>query len=151
LHVATGDLPGVASTLELLAAMSSDDAAARLYGAAHAMRDDMGYRWARPQHSFVDTPGWDAGLALSIEDAVAYAQRGRGARKRPASGWASLTPTEIQVVELVAEGLTNAQIAERMFIAVGTTKTHIAHVFTKLGVTTRAELAVMATKRQGDS
>ncbi|MGI8999815.1 MAG: response regulator transcription factor [Candidatus Limnocylindria bacterium] len=49
----------------------------------------------------------------------------------------------------MAEGLTNAQVAERMFIAVGTTKTHVAHVFAKLGVTTRAELAVLATKRKG--
>ena len=150
LHVASNDRLSIVTTLESLAAMSSDDAAARLYGAAQTMRDDMGYRWAQPEHSFVDAPGWDEGLALSIDDAVAYAQRGRGARKRPATGWASLTPTERQIVELVAEGLTNPQIAERMFIAIGTTKTHMAHVFTKLGVTTRAELAVMATNRKRD-
>jgi hypothetical protein len=44
------------------------------------------------------------GAALSIEDAIAYVQRGRGERKRPSSGWASLTPTEMDVARLVSEG-----------------------------------------------
>jgi hypothetical protein len=47
---------------------------------------------------------WAAGAVLSIDEAIAYAQRGRGERKRPASGWASLTPTELDVVRLVSEG-----------------------------------------------
>ena len=59
----------------------------------------------------------------------------------------SLTPTELRVVALVATGLTNPQIAERMFIARGTVKVHLGHVFAKLGVSTRAELAGQATKR----
>ena len=42
---------------------------------------------------------------MSIEDMIAYAQRGRGERKRPASGWASLTPTELDVVRIVGEGV----------------------------------------------
>ena len=41
---------------------------------------------------------WDEGAALSIEEAIAYAQRGRGERKRPTSGWGSLTPMENDVV-----------------------------------------------------
>ncbi len=45
--------------------------------------------------------GWAEGAALSTEEAIAYAQRGRGERKRPASGWGSLTPTERDVVRLV--------------------------------------------------
>jgi DNA-binding NarL/FixJ family response regulator len=53
---------------------------------------------------------------------------------------------EERVVSLVAEGLTNPQIAERMFIARGTVKVHPSHVFTKLGVSTRSELAAQATK-----
>ena len=48
---------------------------------------------------------WAEGAALSTEEAIAYAQRGRGERKRPTSGWASLTPTERDVVRLVSEGL----------------------------------------------
>ena len=47
---------------------------------------------------------------------------------------------------LVAEGLTNPQIAQRLFIACGTVKAHLAHVFTKVGVSTRAELAAEAVR-----
>ena len=78
---------------------------------------------------------------------MTYARRGRGARKRPSAGWASLTPTELQVVELAAEGLSNPEIARRLFIARGTVKTHLTHVFAKLGLTTRASLAAEATRR----
>jgi DNA-binding CsgD family transcriptional regulator len=73
--------------------------------------------------------------------------RARGERKRPSAGWASLTPTERRVVELVAEGLTNPQIAEQMFIARGTVKVHVSHIFAKLGLSNRAELAALATRR----
>jgi DNA-binding CsgD family transcriptional regulator len=62
-------------------------------------------------------------------------------------GWDSLTPTEIEVVRLVAEGLSNPQIGSRLFIGAGTVKTHLAHVFAKLGVGSRAELAAAASRR----
>jgi DNA-binding NarL/FixJ family response regulator len=70
-----------------------------------------------------------------------------GERKRPPRGWESLTPTELQVVKLVAEGLTNPQIGERMFISRGTVKAHLSHVFAKLAISSRAELAAEATRR----
>jgi DNA-binding CsgD family transcriptional regulator len=72
---------------------------------------------------------------LSTEEAIAYAQRGRGERKRPNSGWASLTPTERDVVRLVSEGLANKDIATRHFVAPRTVQTHLTHVYTKLGLT----------------
>jgi DNA-binding CsgD family transcriptional regulator len=75
---------------------------------------------------------------------VAYATRNSGGRKRPATGWASLTPAEQQVVRLVGEGLRNEAIARRLFIAPGTVKVHLSHIFTKLGITSRAELAAKA-------
>jgi DNA-binding CsgD family transcriptional regulator len=70
-----------------------------------------------------------------------YAQRGRGERKRPTSGWASLTPTERDVVRLVSEGLANKDIAARLFISPRTVQTHLTHVYTKLGLTSRVQLA----------
>ncbi|MGH2703661.1 MAG: response regulator transcription factor [Actinomycetota bacterium] len=82
-----------------------------------------------------------------MDDAIAYARRGRGERKRPAYGWHSLTPTEQQVVDLVAEGLTNPQIGERLFVSRRTVQSHLRHVFAKLDVATRAELAARATAR----
>lgn len=57
-------------------------------------------------------------------------------------------PTEAAVVDLVAEGLSNPRIAERLVIEVSTVKTHLHHVFRKLGVTTRAQLAAAATARR---
>jgi DNA-binding CsgD family transcriptional regulator len=90
---------------------------------------------------------WAEGETLSLEDAVAYARRARGERRRPSSGWASLTPTETDVVRLVAEGLTNPDIAARLFVSRATVKTHLVHVFSKLGVATRSELASAATRR----
>jgi predicted ATPase/class 3 adenylate cyclase/DNA-binding CsgD family transcriptional regulator len=84
---------------------------------------------------------WVEGEAMSLDEAVAYAQRGRGERKRPASGWASLTPTEQQVARLVSEGMSNKEMAERLFVSPHTVRTHLQHVYSKLGVTSRVQLA----------
>jgi DNA-binding CsgD family transcriptional regulator len=65
----------------------------------------------------------------------------RGPRQRPKDGWNSLSETEREVVRLVVEGLTNAKIAERLFISRRTVETHLSHVFAKLGVSSRRELA----------
>jgi len=58
---------------------------------------------------------WSEGAAMPTDEAIAYAQRGRGGRKRSTSGWESLTPAELNVVGLVSEGLSNKDIAERLF------------------------------------
>jgi DNA-binding CsgD family transcriptional regulator len=111
--------------------------AARLAGAASAARTDLGLATPadRPDLPTSDEP------PLAMDDAVAYVRRTRGARGRPSSGWASLTPTEAQVVALAVEGLSNPEIGERLFISRGTVKTHLAHVYAKLGVSNRTELA----------
>jgi DNA-binding CsgD family transcriptional regulator len=84
------------------------------------------------------------GGALSLEEAVAYARRGRGSHSRARSGWESLTPSEQQVASLVGQHLTNAQIAERLFISVPTVKSHLNRAFAKLGVDNRGQLAAGA-------
>jgi DNA-binding CsgD family transcriptional regulator len=86
-----------------------------------------------------------------VTAAVAYAQRARGERKRPTSGWASLTPTESDVVRLAAEGLTNRQIGEALFIGGETVKTHLSHVYDKLGVRNRTALTAQAIARTHDT
>jgi DNA-binding CsgD family transcriptional regulator len=93
------------------------------------------------------TQTWEEGRELTLGEAVAYATRKGGGRKRPASGWASLTPAELEVVRLVSEGLRNDAIARGLFIAPGTVKVHLSHIFAKLGITTRAELAAQAAAR----
>ncbi len=149
--------------LALLAAESNDAVhAARLVGAAGRARADIGCPvppCLEPdadrtreilEHSLDDDELnrlLDEGENLDIDAACAYATRGRGARRRPTTGWSSLTPSERQVVELIAEGLKNADIAQRLFVTVPTIKTHLAHIFTKLGVSTRAELAARASRR----
>ncbi len=89
---------------------------------------------------------WAEGAALSIEEAIAYAQRGRGQRKRPTSGWASLTPAELDVVRLVSEGLSNNDIATRLFVSPRTVQTHLTHVYTKLNLTSRVQLVQEAAR-----
>ncbi len=90
---------------------------------------------------------WAEGANLSRTEAIAYAQRGRGERKRPSSGWASLTPTELDVVRLVGEGLGNKDIAARLFVSHRTVQTHLTHVYMKLGLASRLQLAQEASRR----
>jgi DNA-binding CsgD family transcriptional regulator len=89
---------------------------------------------------------WAEGAALSTEEAIAYAQRGRGERKRTASGWGSLTKAELDVVRLVSEGLPNKDIATRLFVSPRTVQAHLTHVYTKLGLTSRVQLAQEAAQ-----
>jgi predicted ATPase/class 3 adenylate cyclase/DNA-binding CsgD family transcriptional regulator len=84
---------------------------------------------------------WAEGEALPANEAVALALRGRGERKRPSSGWDSLTPTELEVVRLVGEGLPNKDIATRLFVSPRTVQSHLRHVYNKLGLTSRVQLA----------
>ena len=71
----------------------------------------------------------------------------RGANKRPARGWESLTPSELEVVGLAATGLTNPEIGQRLFISRRTVQTHLAHAFRKLDISSRVELAAEAARR----
>jgi predicted ATPase/class 3 adenylate cyclase/DNA-binding CsgD family transcriptional regulator len=151
----TGAFLHVAEALEALARSAPDDHCARLFGAAAAARTAMGVvRWpvysigydaavaatreALGQQEF--DSAWAEGAALSTEDAIAYARRGRGERKRPATGWESLTPTERDVVRHAAQGLGNKDIAERLFVSPRTVQTHLTHVYAKLGLTSRMQL-----------
>jgi predicted ATPase/DNA-binding NarL/FixJ family response regulator len=89
---------------------------------------------------------WATGAALDAPQAVAYARRARGPRRRPRSGWDSLTPTELDVARLVAAGHANPDIAERLFVSRSTVKTHLVHTYAKLGLASRAELAAAAVR-----
>jgi DNA-binding CsgD family transcriptional regulator len=155
----------VSDTLECLGALAGDAGshreAARLFGAADSVRQRMGavrfkvwdadyeaslavVRDALGQQDF--DSAWAEGALLSTEEAIAYAQRGRGERKRASSGWGSLTPTELDVVRLVSEGLGNKDIATRLFVSPRTVQTHLTHVYTKLGLSSRVQLVQEAAR-----
>lgn len=153
-----GAYVAVPDALELLARLAygvRHHDAARLFGAADAIRKRMGLvrfvihqggyeasvavlRDAMEEEDF--DSAWTEGAALSTEEAIAYARRRRSERKRPGSGWASLTPAELDVVRLVCEGLGNKEIATRLFVSPRTVQAHLAHVYTKVGIASRVQL-----------
>lgn len=161
-----GDQLGAVEALEsvagLTAARDQPDQALRLLAAASRFHNDTGIvrfplqaeraeghtAVARAQLDPDDAETcWAEGIQLSLDEAVAYARRGRGERARPQVGWAALTPTEREVVRLVAEGHTNAQIGERLFVSVHTVKKHLSHVYAKVGLDGRSELVAEAARR----
>lgn len=150
--------------LALVAEGSGDHIeAARLHGAALAEQERLGIvqtfapfdrrcaeaveraRTVLGNDAFDEACG--AGATLSLDDAVAYALRARGERRRPTTGWDSLTPTELQVVELVRSGRTNREVADQLLMGIETVKTHLSHIFTKLGTANRSQLTALATER----
>ncbi len=86
---------------------------------------------------------WDAGRvrqrlrSLGVRRRVVPAQR-------PDSGWAAMTDSELAVARLAAQGLTNREVAERLFISPHTVSGHLRHVFMKLQVNSRVDLARIA-------
>jgi DNA-binding CsgD family transcriptional regulator len=137
----------------------------RLFGAADRLMRETGYQWRFPserrRHDDALTQAsddlgadartaWAEGGALDWRDASEYARRARGKRKRPRHGWNSLTPTEVKVVDLVAQGLSNPEIATSLLMSRSTVKTHLEHVFTKTGVRNRAELTAEVVRRQSE-
>jgi predicted ATPase/class 3 adenylate cyclase/DNA-binding CsgD family transcriptional regulator len=154
-------------TLEALGAGAADAdssvEALRLLGAADRLRQETGYLWrfpgeqrrfdaavraARDDRGDAGDGAWEEGHNLDWHEAVTYAERARGERARPRHGWASLTPTEQQVVELVVAGHTNPEIAGRLLMGRGTVKSHLEHVYAKTGCRNRAELAAVAVEHR---
>ena len=105
---------------------------------------------------------WDEGASLTLDEAVDYAQeeidselarvtsapgRVTTERHRGPSAWAPLTPREAQVASLIAQGLTNRDIARKLAIADGTVGIHVDHILGKLGFHSRALVASWAAER----
>ena len=95
---------------------------------------------------------YNRGLELSAEDALAYARQ-QPSKKQPApavSGGAPLTPRELQVARLIAGGRSNKEIAAELVISQRTAENHVEHILTKLGFTSRAQVAAWAATSQLD-
>ena len=77
------------------------------------------------------------------------AVRRRRTRPMPSTfGWESLTSSELEVVDLVADGLSNPRVAERLHLSRHTVETHLRHIYAKLAISTRVELTAEAVRRR---
>lgn len=89
--------------------------------------------------------GWDASRVRSrLRDHGV--RRRLVARERPAAGWEAITDSELAVARLVAEGLTNREVAERLFVSPHTVSSHLRSVFVKLDINSRLALARIAAE-----
>jgi predicted ATPase/DNA-binding CsgD family transcriptional regulator len=160
----------------VLAASSQPDRALRLAGAATALRQASGSVLPPNDRAALDREleparrqlgerhieaAWQAGAALTAEQAVTLAlgpalpMPGSGEvpvpepepALPPNSSSDPLTAREREVVTLVARGLTNRQIAETLVVSERTAEWHVANTRSKLGLSTRAQLAVWAERR----
>jgi DNA-binding CsgD family transcriptional regulator len=120
-------------------------------GMAWARRGDEGNAEARLRAAYeiYEQLGAAHGMAR-----VRSGLRGMGARlrhwrstDRPAFGWDSLTDTERRIVDLVAQGLSNREVASQVFLSAHTVAFHLRHVFWKLGLSSRVQLARLAAEQ----
>jgi predicted ATPase/DNA-binding CsgD family transcriptional regulator len=171
------DRLGIALSLDVLAwtaaASGKSERAARLLGAAQAIREALGASLAPFRHlaqmysryelSARQSLGevafdlaFKQGLELGFDNAVAYAL---GETRRPAARRqdveslttvaGSLTRREHEVAELIARGMSNKEIAGKLVISQRTAEAHVEHILTKLGFTSRVQVAAWATDNRG--
>jgi DNA-binding NarL/FixJ family response regulator len=119
----------------VLAAAAGDEASARKH-AADALR-----QYARLGAQ------WDIRRAGQRLRAAGLSQVPRTPRVRAETGWDALTPTETLVAQLVALGLSNPDIAARLFLSRNTVQTHVSHILAKLGAASRMEIIRSAAAR----
>ena len=171
LHLATGNLEAARSEAEKLSAIDAPDVGLRLERAvvdaqvalaagdkqqvedilSEALTMSHPGRWVRPfaeagrevaQMVAAQHPGW----AVQLERCLTSTAVGDHHSPRSQPLVVPLTARELEVLGEVASGLTNAEIAERLYISIGTSKRHIANIFTKLGVSHRTEAAAQARR-----
>jgi DNA-binding CsgD family transcriptional regulator len=163
-----GDQRGIAGVLGslagLLLAANRPRQATRLLAAARALANSIGLVHVAHTVSYARTleaaqrrlgeqafsAAWEPGLALATADAFveAFAEAARITRGPAAAGKtdAELTPREEQVLRLLAAGYTHKEIGDELFVSHRTIDAHVAHIFAKLGIHSRAEVAVAAVR-----
>jgi DNA-binding CsgD family transcriptional regulator len=148
---------------ELTAALSLFERSPRPLATAAAW-EDLGLAYAGQEAADSAIAALTRALVLfaragATQDAARLRSRLRalGIRRRvtaadkPGTGWAAMTKSELAVVELVADGHTNREIAERLFVSPHTVSTHLRHVFTKLQVNSRVDLTRLVTEHNTEA
>ncbi|MCX5215395.1 LuxR C-terminal-related transcriptional regulator [Kitasatospora sp. NBC_00240] len=171
------ELLGIGSAVEFLAwcAMTDRDIklAAKLFGAVTVFLKPLGLdmeqfvlqgEWSdHRNHEWVVQQAKDAlgeaaylrafrsGTRLTQDEAIALAlgEESRPEQATAAPRTALLTRREVQIADLLAEGLSNKEIADRLVIAQRTAETHVASILTKLGLTSRSQVAIWVTRQRG--
>ena len=147
------------------AATGRPEQAVRLFGAAEALRDFHGIslppaerprleRAIAPAPAQLPEPSfaaaWSAGRALAVDRAIAealtVADEVASARPSDPITRHGLTPREFEVLHLVAEGRSNREIAEVLFLSERTVENHVRHILTKLDVPSRVSAAAYAIR-----
>lgn len=166
-YAAAGALDGLAA----LALVDSDPVRAlRLCGAAAALRESTGAqlapRWREVLNAVVIEPAfnaagkraplaWEEGEHMTFDEAIKYARgdpaspvSGVREDRKSTGGLARLTPRELEVAELVAQGMSNREIAHRLVIAERTVEGHVERLRNKLKVRSRTQVGVAIVKQR---
>ena len=158
-----GILNVLSQTVRLVAELGEFQHTARLLGASRALRERIGAellpvlqqpedRGAALARSHLDEPVFEAavlaGRGLSLDEAIAEVLRPTQTPALPSRAPGTLphrllTRREHEVAGLIAEGLTNRQIADRLVIAERTADTHVQNILAKLGCASRAQIAAL--------
>ena len=146
-HAARGDWRQTAFALGVADSLG-ERIGGRLFPAMQAAIDDIAAKTTAELGASA-TPPREAGRAVGRGDCIAAAL-GLAAEPRTSCTQQELplTKREHEVTELIAGGLTNRQIAERLFIAQRTVDTHVGHILAKLGCNSRSQAAVLIGGRR---
>jgi DNA-binding NarL/FixJ family response regulator len=149
------NLDGLAATREIIASLpevrvvilTTFDLDEYVYGALRAGASGFLVKDTEPEellHGVRVVARGDALLAPSVTRRLIAEFAGRVERPAPSPRLATLTEREREVMTLVAEGLSNDEIADRLVLSPATAKTHVSRIMTKLDVRDRAQLVVLA-------
>jgi DNA-binding CsgD family transcriptional regulator len=146
-----------------LAEKSKHCGGSRLWGADEALREASGlslspFERSHPDYegyqaaarSRLDETSWEAawaeGRAMTPEEAIEYALKSKEPPS-PQKETAGLSECELEVLRLVADGLTDPQVASRLYVSRRTVGNHLSSIYRKLGIPSRAAAAKAAVER----
>jgi DNA-binding NarL/FixJ family response regulator len=129
-------------------AQAREHAAEALAAAGSAGEARLQLGAAQDRYARLDA-AWDMARADARLRAHGIRRGAHGPRRRPKAGWDALTETERRVAALLAEGLSNPDIAARMFTSRRTVQFHVSNILAKLGLSSRVELATLVARRAG--